>query len=81
VPRLTAVPHAFVAAPWSTSQPFAELLSQLSKPALQLAIAQLPVLHVAVALLREHPMPQPPQLVVVRVEVSQPLEVTASQLP
>ena len=56
----------------SGSQPLAALPSQFWWLALQLAIRQLPLLQVAVALAREHVMPQSVQSVSVRMLVSQP---------
>jgi hypothetical protein len=64
----------------SVSQPFAGLLSQSAKPALQLATEHIPPAHAAVALGRLHARPHIPQLVaVVRVSVSQPLAALPSQ--
>jgi hypothetical protein len=62
------------------SQPSASLLLQLPKPALQAAIAQVPVPHAAVAFAREHTTPQVPQFNVVVSAVSQPLASVESQL-
>jgi hypothetical protein len=61
-----------------TSHPFAALPSQFAKPALQVML-QLPPLHVAVALVVPHTLPQLPQLVTVRRSASQPLDVLLSQ--
>jgi hypothetical protein len=69
-----------VVVPNANSQPFAALPSQLPKPVLQLPMAQLPVLQVAVALARLQPVPHVPQSVVVVVGVSQPLAKLLSQL-
>jgi hypothetical protein len=63
-----------------TSQPLAPSPSQSEKPLLQLAMAQVPVPHVAVALAREHVTPHWPQLLVVLMAVSQPLAPSPSQL-
>jgi hypothetical protein len=45
-----------------TSQPSLGLLSQSPKPWLQLAITQLPLVHIGTALGSEHALPQRPQL-------------------
>jgi len=56
------------------SQPSAEPPEQSAQPASQLATAQEPAAHVAVALLRLQVMPQPPQSVSEASRVSQPFE-------
>jgi hypothetical protein len=61
------------------SHPLAVTPSQLAHPGLQDAIWQVPVEHVEVALAREHTTPQPPQLLSVSIEVSQPLSGLPSQ--
>jgi hypothetical protein len=85
VPLITvhAMPHVpqFVSVLSGASQPLLATPSQLPKPALQLAIAQVPVPQVEVAFARLHATPQPPQFVSVFSAVSQPLAVTPSQLP
>jgi hypothetical protein len=63
------------------SQPFMGLPSQLPKPALQLAIPQVPAVHVPVAFAGAHLMPQPPQFERVLSGVSQPFMGLPSQLP
>lgn len=68
------------AAPWLSSQPLESTLSHDENPLLQEEIAHVPVAQVAVALAREQPTPQPLQLVVVRMLVSQPLTTLLSQL-
>ena len=63
-------------APATVSQPLVSgaLVSQLAKPALQLAYVHLVPSHVAPLLLVEsHTLPHPPQLVMVLAAVSQPL--------
>ena len=71
-------PHAAVVLVRLTSQPLGSIASQFAKPALQLMIAQLPVEQVADAFAREHATPQPPQFVVVVIEVSQPAAAVQS---
>jgi hypothetical protein len=62
------------------SHPLPLFMSQFAKPALQPPIAHAPPLHDALALAKEHAMPQRPQFVaLVRVLVSQPLAVIPSQ--
>jgi hypothetical protein len=61
------------------SQPLAALRSQSAKPALQVPTAQAPVAQVGVALATVQARPQAPQLVTVRVLVSQPLSTSRSQ--
>jgi len=65
-----------------TSQPLAGLLSQSAKPALQVPMAQVPLLQVAAALANVHLVPQALQLLtsVLRL-TSQPLVALPSQLP
>ena len=63
------------------SQPLAALPSQLPNPALQAPSVHAPALQLAVALAREHPTAQPPQLLRVLRGVSHPLASAASQLP
>ena len=62
------------------SQPLESVLSQFWKPALQDEMRQTPVEQVAVALARLHVVPQAPQLVSVRVSVSQPSAGSPLQL-
>ena len=69
----------FVSVVVDASQPFMSLPSQLPEPGLHEAIEQAPVAHVAVAPVRLHGTPQPPQSVSVRSEVSQPVESVESQ--
>lgn len=57
--------------PRVSSQPLPSVLSQLPKPLLQVAMAQLPVPQVAVALVREQAVPHEPQLLSVCRSVSQ----------
>jgi hypothetical protein len=65
----------------STSHPLAGLPSQSAKPAEHIPTAQRPLLHVAVALVRLHAMPQAPQCVAEALRlVSQPLPGLLSQL-
>jgi hypothetical protein len=61
------------------SQPVSGAPSQSSKPTSQLTISQLPVVHVSVALLREHAIPQPAQSVSDEVNASQPSSSFALQ--
>jgi hypothetical protein len=63
------------------SQPFASLPSQLPHPASHVRIAHVPLEHVAVALAREHVVPQPPQLLSVLSCSSHPFALMPSQLP
>lgn len=63
------------------SQPFDWRPSQLPQPELHVWMRQLPVPHVAVALVREHDMPHPPQCVRVVSDCSQPFASLPSQLP
>jgi hypothetical protein len=56
-------------------------MSQSPHPASQLLISQLPVAHEAVAFGSEQAIPQPPQLVSVVREVSQPSPGTPLQFP
>ena len=63
----------------AVSQPLPSLPSQLPKPELQAPKVHVPPLQVAVALLREHGTPQPPQSLDVLVLVSQPLLGLPSQ--
>jgi hypothetical protein len=65
----------------STSQPFDAMPSQSAKPMLHDAMAQTPVPQVAVALGKEHVMPQLPQFVFVVRVASQPFEYALSQSP
>jgi hypothetical protein len=64
VPPEQALPQALqlAAVPSGVSQPFAVLPSQFAKPALQLAMAQAPAVHVLLALGSEHVRPHAPQL-------------------
>jgi hypothetical protein len=61
------------------SQPLAALPSQFPKPALHEAMAHEPLAQVAVALVREHATPQPPQFASELSAVSQPLAGIPSQ--
>ncbi len=81
--RVQVVPHApqLVRVSSARSQPFAPLPSQLPKPGSHASIAQVPEPQSVVAFARVHSVPQPPQLVVVRSEVSQPFASKLSQLP
>lgn len=63
----------------AVSQPLPALPSQLPQFGLQVPSAQVPALQSPVALAGAHGMPQPPQLVRVRVEVSQPFASNESQ--
>lgn len=64
------------------SQPLTALPSQLPKPMLHAPSVQLPVVHDAAALGREHTIPHAPQwLVLLLVLVSQPLLSVPSQSP
>lgn len=58
---------------------FGMLLLQLPKPGWHAVNVQVPVAHDALALGYAHAMPQPPQSVSVRVDVSQPLLASLSQ--
>jgi len=71
----------FVSDVSAVSQPLASIPSQLPYPGLQVTIWQLPVPQLAVALAREHPTPQPPQLASEVSAVSQPFSAFMSQLP
>lgn len=62
------------------SQPLAWLPSQSAKPELHAVIAQLPVAQETAALGRVQATLHPPQLAVVRSDVSQPLAIVPSQL-
>jgi hypothetical protein len=65
-----------------TSQPLARLLSQLAKPALQLAMPQELLTQAAVALAKAQRLPHAPQWVIeLPRATSQPLTLAASQLP
>jgi len=77
-----ALPHAaqFETVPSCTSQPFAGLLSQLAKPAVQLPIVHVPVEHDAEAFVNEQATLQLPQSVSVVTLRSQPLSALPSQL-
>jgi hypothetical protein len=75
----TPQPPQLVTVRREVSQPFASTPSQFAKPASQLAMPQTPLPHVAVAFERLQPMPQPPQFVVVRIDVSQPVASRPSQ--
>jgi hypothetical protein len=79
--REQVVPHApqLVSVVVDVSQPLLSMPSQLAKPVLQLAIPQTPVSQVAAAFAREQLVPHAPQLLSVRVEVSQPFVAFASQ--
>ena len=61
------------------SQPLASMPSQLENPGLQLRILHAPEPQVAVALAREHVVPQAPQLARFVSAVSHPLDVRLSQ--
>lgn len=61
------------------SQPSAAVTLQSAKPASHEAIAHVPVAQVSVARGSEHAMPQAPQLVTVRSEVSHPFVGSPSQ--
>jgi hypothetical protein len=61
------------------SQPLVVLRSQSAKPAVQVPTAQAPVLHDGVALGTVQARPQAPQLLTLRVLVSQPLSTSRSQ--
>jgi hypothetical protein len=66
----------------STSHPLAGLLSQLPKPAVQLATVHVPLAQLSLALGRLHARPHAPQwAAVVARAVSQPLAGLLSQLP
>lgn len=65
----------------AVSQPLAGLPSQSEKPGEHAAIRQVPVEQSPVALAGAQAIPQPPQLVSVRVDVSQPFPLAPSQLP
>src|SRR6185312_1823274 len=56
------LPQLFTSALVLTSHPFVGLPSQSAKPVLQDTIVQAPFVHVALALVREHLLPQAPQL-------------------
>jgi hypothetical protein len=72
--RTQAVPQVpqSVTVRMDVSQPLESMLSQSSRPTLQLPMLQTPVEQSAVANAREHVIPQPPQFASVRVLVSQP---------
>ena len=64
------------------SHPLPALPSQLPKPTLQFNRLQAPLTHDAAAFANEHAVPHAPQLAIVTlVLVSQPLVMSASQLP
>jgi hypothetical protein len=67
----------------SVSQPLRLLLSQLPQPGLHVGAVQLPPLHVdPAAFAFVHGWPQPPQFATLeRVLVSQPFQLSPSQLP
>ena len=77
---LPQAPQFAVSDPICTSQPLAALPSQSAQPARQPAIAQVPVAQVPMALAGLHFAPQPPQLVLVFVGVSQPVAGVPEQL-
>ncbi len=85
VPPEQALPQALqlAAVPSGVSQPFAVLPSQFAKPALQLAMAQAPAVHVLLALGSEHVRPHAPQLLsLVRVSTHvMPQRVSAGAQP
>jgi hypothetical protein len=62
------------------SQPLLSMPSQLANGGLQPVSVHVPVAHDAVPLVREQGTPQPPQLLLVVVDVSQPLLGSPSQL-
>jgi hypothetical protein len=77
---LPQVPQFEVFERVSTSQPLGTSVSQLAKPALQLAMPHAPAEHDGVPLAVEHALPQRPQLpTLVRVSTSQPLAALPSQ--
>lgn len=80
---LHAEPQApqFVVVLSDASHPSASMLLQLPHPALQAAIAQAPVAHVAVAWARTHAVAHAPQLDRELSWVSQPFWPLASQSP
>ena len=61
------------------SQPFPSAPSQFPQPAEQELTWQVPVAQVPTARLGAQRIPQPPQSVLVRVDVSQPVEESPSQ--
>ena len=65
----------------SVSQPSPGLLLQSPQPASQVSIAQVPVLHVALAWGNEQGVPQSPQLLRSRSGVSHPVVGSLSQFP
>ena len=79
---LPHIPQCDVLVPRFTSQPLAGFVSQSAKPALQLATAQRPVAHAAVAFGRLQAVPHVPQFVAELVtSTSQPLAALMSQSP
>jgi hypothetical protein len=74
-------PPQFVSDVSPVSQPLLSTPSQLPQYALHDEMAHEPVPHVAVALAREHVLPQLPQFVSEVSAVSHPLLSTPSQLP
>ena len=76
-----ATPHApqLVSVFTRVSQPFALMPSQFEKPTEQSTRLQAPAAHEAVPFAKPQVMPQPPQLVRLRMLVSQPFVVLASQ--
>jgi hypothetical protein len=79
--RSQVAPHEpqFASVASEASQPFVSLPSQLPKPPLHDATAQVPVVHVAVAFGRLHAAPHAPQFASVRSDVSQPFASFESQ--
>jgi len=75
------VPQApqFVSVVSDVSQPFASIPSQFANPVLQKAIRHVLPVQSAVALARVQSTPQPPQLVSVERDVSQPFGSMPSQ--
>ena len=64
-----------------TSHPFALLLSQLAKPALQAPMTHVPLAHDSAAFAKSHVTPHPPQCESVVSDCSQPFALLPSQLP
>jgi hypothetical protein len=79
-PSHSALPHAFGAVEWPTSQPLFGLPSQVSYPVLHPTSWQAPVEHDAVALALLHGTSHPAQSVRVVIDRSQPLLGLESQL-
>jgi hypothetical protein len=77
--QATPQPPQLVIVRSDVSHPFASTPSQFENPVSQLAMPHTPLPQVAVAFERLQPMPHPPQFIVVRIDVSQPVASMPSQ--